>query len=334
MNQIIKTVADFVSSTDFLYPATIIVALLSVAYNVTLFLEYRKVIKKVELAPSKNLLKKILKFLHKILFFTLRHSIIVNVVLGIVVLFLISCIIIPQPKVTYPLDPALGSLNITPEKPLRISFDRPINIKQLKYEMSPPLEGDWKFSNNLAPNTFYFYPKETPDRETRYQISLTQIKNLLGSGGTNFLFSFQAPALPEVISTSPVDGDLGVLPNQEISFELSEEAGESASIEYLIDPPIESEIKNDGKKYTITPKTPLKKGSSYTLAIFRTSQKYNFETKEKKALGEKQEISKTSFKVIDAPGVASYAPTGSGVLIDTSVSVAFRQNMDKAATQG
>jgi uncharacterized protein YvpB len=333
MNQLIENITDFVLSTNFLYPTIITLIIISILYNVSKFLKIKGILKEKVIEDKKNFFKKLLSLPYKSFFYLLKHSFIVNIVLGIILIILTAGIILPQPKITHPLDPALGFLEITPESPLKISFDRPINKNLLTYEISPPLEGDWKFSNSIAPSKLYFYPKKTPERGVRYQISMTQIKNILGGGGMNFLFSFQAPPLPEIKSFTPNDGDQGVLPGQELLFEVTEEAKQSALIEYEITPTVETEFEENIRQYKIKPKDKFKKGTTYTVLIFRTPQEYNFETKEKKATSEKQEIYKTSFKVIDAPGVASYSPTGSGVLTDSQVSVSFRQNMNKEATQ-
>ena len=239
-----------------------------------------------------------------------------------------------KPKVIYPTDPSLEATIVSRDHPIEIKFDRHINSKAIKGEISPAIKGQWLKNGGFfkRENKLTFIPDESLSLETRYTISLTGIKNYF-SKGSNYLFSIQTGAIPKVLSVSPPNGDEGALPNQEIVVEAEPFSSDQVKFEFQLGEDVPIDIRQEENKFILTPKEALRKGVSYNLKVFYTLISYNYISEETKLLGEKTECSTSSFKVVAAPGVKSYKPTGTGVLIDTPISIEFLQDMDSASVE-
>lgn len=332
-NQIIKALIDFFLNPTFLYWTLGISILLILDINISLLLRKKNIIRAPKKPETKSLWRKTKYHIGSFYFKIIGLAIFINIILVSTLVAATCGIVIPEPKVTFPTEAALGVSEITPDNPVEIKFDRPINKNNLNYEISPELEGTWEFSNQIAPTKLYYKPKVSPRRGERYQISLTNIKSLIGNGDGGFLFSFQAPPLSKIQEISPKNGDQGVLPNQDIIFSLDHPAGDTLKIDYVLSPDIETELIQEEQKYIIRPKEGFKKSTGYQLTIWQTPMAYNFETKESKEAGTKKELAKQKFRIIEAPGIDSYMPKGSGVLTNSPVKITFKQDMDKEATQ-
>ncbi|OIP24818.1 hypothetical protein AUK11_02230 [bacterium CG2_30_37_16] len=263
----------------------------------------------------------------------LHHKIIFNLLLVGFVGLVLAGFYLPLPHVISPSDPSLGITEISDKNPLIVKFDRRVDRENLKYDLFPAIEGDWEFTSGVIGSDLKFVPKKTPEAETRYTISLKGIKNIFGNASENYLFSFQTPPAPKIVSVSPGDGDQGVLPNQEILVTTDFPHLYTAKFNFDIEPPVELDVKNlDDVKYSLKAKDTFKKGTEYSLKISRTKTTYSYETKKTENLGEKEELWAGKFKIIEAPGIKSYAPSGYGVLIDTSIKIEFRQDMNQEET--
>ncbi len=261
----------------------------------------------------------------------------VNLLLVSISAVSLSVIVFPQPAVAFPTEPSLGLTEVSPENPVRIEFNRPVNIDNLKIDITPEIKGNWEYVNEdykLVPNALYFYPEETLDPDTQYVISISGISNILGtSQNENYLFSFQTPPLPKIESIIPKNNDAGVLPGQEIIVKLDRAPGKNCEFTFSIYPEVDLEINLNDSIYNIKPKEPLEKGTKYIFKVARSFIRYNFEKEEVVFREEEKQIAKSQFKVIDAPGVKSYTPTGSGILTNVPVKIEFKQDMDKNSTQ-
>lgn len=247
----------------------------------------------------------------------------------LLVILTITAALSIKPKITYPSEPSLDATIISREKPIEIKFDRPVNKKTLKGEISPSIKGNWVWDSGFLKreNKLTFIPDESLALETRYTISLSGIKNFFG-GESKYLFSVQTGVAPKILSTNPQDKDEGALPNQNIIIETEPFSSDQIRFDFELNQNLAMDIKQEGSKFTLTPKENLKKGSSYNLKTYRTLISYDYMTKQTKLLSERVEVSSINFKIVAAPGIKKYSPTGSGVLVDSPISIEFGQDMN------
>lgn len=340
LENIYRNSIRYLSEPRFLRMALLVFGFLFVLYNVALFIRFlwkrfKKSVPKEEAVNLSSPAIRLKNFSKNIVIGFLEASIVSNLIFFLGVGTTFAAITVPTPKVIFPTEPALGITEITDEKPITIKFDRPIDTKILKYQVTPELDGSWDFtsSSNIVSDSLKFTPKETPKAEERYTVSLTNIKSILGSKKENYLFSFQTAPAPKIISVAPGSGDIGILPNQEITVVTDYPHESSAEFGFETTPPLDLAIRKDELRYIVKPKDGFRKGTDYNLKISRTLVSQNYKTGEKKALSEKEEIWNGGFRTIDAPGVKSYSPTGAGVLADTSIKIEFRQDMEPSSTQ-
>lgn len=277
------------------------------------------------------------KYLRLGVFTTLGGIIIINGILLLGSVGLAASLVIPQPKVIQPKDPSLESIEITPQNPFKIIFDRPIDTAAIKKNISPELAGDWQYANTNYPyftDTLVFVPKVSPAPESRYTISLSDIKNIAGLESSEYLLSFMTSPLPTIKSINPANGTEGVVSEQEIIVETDYPHQDTARLDFNLKPETDLTVtKESGTKYRLKAKEGLRKSTSYSLEIFRTPVSRNYQDDTVKDIAEASLISISNFRTIEAPGVSDYGPKGSGVMIDSAIWILFKQDMDKASTE-
>lgn len=245
--------------------------------------------------------------------------------------------VVPEPQVIIPNSPSLSAVEITAQNPFRIVFDRPIDTGALEKSLSPDLDGNWQFASTNYPllsDTLIFVPHASPPADGRYTVALKNIKNVAGTKTSEYLLSFMTPPLPSVKSINPANGTEGILPGQEITVETDFPHEDTARLEFKFQPETPIDIKKEGGTvYKLTAKDGFKKSTVYNLEVNRIPVSRNFETGELNDIGEAVLISQSNFRTLEAPGVADYGPKGSGILVDSSVWIEFKQDMDRAATE-
>lgn len=255
-----------------------------------------------------------------------------------IILFIIllnaSAMAMLTPDVTSPSGPSMDSVIVSASKPLVVEFDRPIS-KSISYEITPELEGNWRVENSLIlkNSKLVFTPDVTPDLDTRYTVSLKNIKNHLGSKKREYLFSFQTPKAPEVIETSILDGAINVMPDAKIIIKTDPIIDNSANLYFEIVPQTELDVTKSGNEYTIRAKDRFVKSTSYNLKVLRNLVRFSYKLNKAINETEKLEIFSTNFRTVDAPGVKSTSPSGSGVLVDSNIVVEFNQPMDRQSVE-
>lgn len=286
--------------------------------------------------PFKKYAEAFLSFMHRIIPKSLKLKLAFNVISFLAISLSLAGLTIPIPKITNPSEPALGITQVSDKNPLLIEFNRPVDKQSLKHEITPKLEGDWVFNGEKLDiaETLIFIPKESPKLETRYTVSLNDIKNIFGTKKENYLFSFQTPPAPKVQSVNPENETNGILPNQQIEIIFDYPHENSAEFSFELNPPIPLEVKKDSDiKYILIPKEEYRKSTTYNLKIYRKLVSFNYEKNETISTEEKEEIWTSTFTSIESLGVKSYSPNTSGVLIDTSIKIEFKQDMDKFSTE-
>ncbi|MCX6808705.1 MAG: Ig-like domain-containing protein [Candidatus Berkelbacteria bacterium] len=264
-----------------------------------------------------------------------RHKLLINLLLMLLLFATTTVYFYLTPKVVYPTDPALNSTMFSDKGPVVAEFNHFVNPKSLHYEISPQLPGSWKLSQSVwggHESKLTFSPDISPDLSTRYTISVTGIRNALERDESKYLFSIETPDLPEISSVSFADGDKGILPNQVITATSDSTIPEIATFDFETTPVVDLSVERVGLVYSLTPKSPFKKGTQYNLKIYREINQINYKTGNKTQLS-KDEIKNLNFETIDAPGLKKYSPTSDQVLTTDPIVLEFLQDMDKSSTE-
>lgn len=263
-----------------------------------------------------------------------NYWIIYVAVLSLLILLNLSAMAILSPDITSPSGPSMDSVIVSANKPLVVEFDRPIS-KSISYEITPDLPGEWDIEHSLLlkRSKLIFTPDITPELDTRYTVSLKGIKNHLGYKTKEYLFSFQTPKAPEVTEISIAEGAVNIMPNAEIVIKTEPIIENSVNMYFEVMPQIDIEVAKVGDGYAIKAKDRFIKSTSYNLKILRSLVTYNYKSEQIIKESDKFEIKSLSFRTVDAPGVKSTVPLGSGILADSSIIVEFNQSMDKESVE-
>jgi len=331
-----KQVVEFVINVRHQSIALIIMLSLFFLYNGVILFTHIKKNKNVLDPQTLHSFKKFLYKINHFLFGSHKKKVIFNIIFFIGLILCSLGITLPEPKILFPTEPSLGITEISDKKPLTIKFDKPIDKKILQYEINPKIDGDWQFSNNLLDfsQTLKFVPKESPKMETRYTVSVNNIKSIFGTKKKNYMFSMQIAPAPKVTLVNPKDGSKEILPQQDIIVETDYPHEHLAEFSFESNPPLEfnTEKKSD-VRYLLKPKEEYKKSTDYNFKIYRNLISYNYKNQEKTSASEKQEIWNSYFRTIDASWIESYSPTGAGVLANTPIKIKFKQDIDKTSAE-
>jgi uncharacterized protein YvpB len=263
-----------------------------------------------------------------------NHWIIYAAVLFFFILLNLSAMAILSPDITSPSGPSKESVIVSANQPLVVEFDRPVS-KSISYEIAPNLPGEWDIENSLLLNRskLIFTPDVTPELDTRYTVSLKNIRNYFGFKSKEYLFSFQTPREPEVVETSILDGAINVMPDVEIIIKTDPIIENSANLFFEITPQIELIVAQSDNEYRIRAKDRFAKSTTYNLKVYRNLVRFSYKLGIVINETGKSEILSLNFRSVDAPGIKSASPSGSGVLVDSNIIIEFNQPMDRESVQ-
>lgn len=264
-----------------------------------------------------------------------RWRLYITIFLAMFFLFMSFLAFSIAPKVVFPTDPSLSSAVISREEPIVMRFDRKVDIANLKFDISPALQGEWSSSQSYwdtAGAELVFVPSQSALLETRYTVSITGIKNILSKTSSNYLFSIETPGMPALDSIALADGDQGVLPNQGFVAIFDKPISDATVISFELIPPVQLSVAVEGQVYTVTPKEPLRNATKYILKIYRENYQTDY-LANTKVLISKDELSSINFETVEAPGIAKYSPNGDQVLPSDAIIIQFVRDMDKGSVE-
>ena len=173
-------------------------------------------------------------------------------------------------------DPINNAINVDLGKVITATFSVPMLASTINASTFTlrngltPISGTITYSGNTAS----FTPNVALSANSTYTASInTGAKNVLGTSlNSNYVWSFSTQSAPTVISTNPIEGQSGVLPNQVITATFSE-AMQSATIiaaNFTVNngtTNIGGFISMNGNVVSFTPVTPLMANLTYTATI-------------------------------------------------------------------
>ena len=247
--------------------------------------------------------------------------------------------LVPRPGIQSitPLDNSKGH-EVT--KKLEIIFDRPVSRNDLAKNISPEVPGVWLFEDSLYTTHLYrklvFYPTVSFKPSTKYTVSLSNIKNVIGlTDGYDQSFTFVTQDPPGISSVFPKNGDTNFEIGTNLKVDLTEPNDRVSEFDFLLTPshPIEVRLDATKKIYTIIPKEPFKQGVKYQLSINKTNLSYNLSSNTIVERGDTVKVYEGSFTTKDAPGIESFTVSETNFLPTDPIVITFSEAMDQVSTQ-
>lgn len=247
--------------------------------------------------------------------------------------------LIPQPNVQQT-TPVQNENNYTTKDKIEIIFDRPVSRSSLEKAISPDVPGVWIFANSLYTTHFYrkvtFYPTQSLTPDTKYTITLSNIKNPLKiSKPYSYNFSFKTQPSPHVSRVTPISGTNNVSINTPITIALSDKNDGLSEFDFEVNPPLPLKTKLDKQKklYTLIPTTSFKQGIKYTLTVKKTDITLNIPTNSVIKRANTIQEYEGAFTTKEAPGIMQLTPEGNNVAPTTPVIISFSEPMNRQSVE-
>ncbi len=220
---------------------------------------------------------------------------------------------------------------------LAVGFSWPVS-RELQVQIAPHIEGQVTYRDALVRNrlvrTVAFIPDRTWQPDTTYTIVLTHVQNAthLSTKQYDAELTFTTESLPAIVGVLP-DPAEAIAPDTAWTVTFDQPRSPQATITGRLEPFIElaQTWSADGKTLTVRPAQFLVQGTQYTLHLLRTPQQYAFGTADVAVEGEPQELLASSWSVRAAPGTPTITPAGTGVAVDTPITIRFAEAVDAAA---
>ncbi|MBI5037225.1 MAG: Ig-like domain-containing protein [Candidatus Kerfeldbacteria bacterium] len=263
---------------------------------------------------------------------THTHYIIISIVSAMLFVGLIAVVMggkSPQPTIISIVD------DIQPlDQSLVINFDWPI-ARDVEVSITPQVFGTVSYDEAVIRDqlvrTLVFTPELTWLPDTTYEITLHAVHGATPSftEPTDYVLTFKTPPAQAVTSIMPnSDEPFRADGSWTIAFDQPIETTSSWSVRF--EPAIEFDMVagSDQESYVVTPKSKLSQGAQYTMIVSQQTLRYLFGTNEIAARTEPVVARKQSWTVREAPGIDSFAPQGTGVPLNTPITITFSENID------
>ncbi len=173
-----------------------------------------------------------------------------------------------------PVTPRLASSNlqaVAVNEPLRVSLDQSVN-SNFSARISPKTEGDWQVQTNVfGAHEIVFIPgKEGLKTNTKYEISINDMKRVTGQAVAPIEIAFKTEAAPKITNVTPADKADTFAADGVFSVELASANRGMRELSLVTEPAIKLKklsTKND-KIFQWQPESPLEQGKAYTLQLF------------------------------------------------------------------
>jgi uncharacterized protein YvpB len=238
---------------------------------------------------------------------------------------------LPDVTVTSPVNATkLGDLLA----PITITFNRPVDRKQLKVSISPAIASDLSYSDPYLQRTFVrqltITPRQHLDPNTTYSVTVGSITNIVGRRSYQYSLAFTTPSLPNVATTSISEGQQEVGICEPIQVGLDALPRHLSEFTFQLTPavPLKTTLSPDGKTYSLTPEGCLAQSTAYTLAVQRRLTIYGNDGKLLNSTDQPVPVRTVGFISKSAPGITSFSPQGGGILASTKqLTLTFSEKM-------
>ncbi|MBD3363302.1 hypothetical protein GF362_06290 [Candidatus Dojkabacteria bacterium] len=225
------------------------------------------------------------------------------------------------------------------EKPIYIEYDRPLNVKDLRLNISPETEGNWEYIKSFSFLPFVrkikFYPKETVYPGHEIMVYLSDVSNITDQQDfREDNFKFHSVDLPTVENTIPENNSKNVQIDQDIVFKLSHKEGSFVEWNFKINHDESYEVeRNNTDEIKLKFNNPLKQNTDYIVKIFQVPLAKDTQTNEITKKGESKLMYTINFQTVKAPLITNITPQGSGILTNSNISIEFENDMNKESVE-
>lgn len=267
-----------------------------------------------------------------------KNRILIMVCLTVFIFLSFAALALTSPQIISPDGPSFGTKIIDDLHPIKFTFDRPVDPKRLKIAIKPVIGGtikhNYRFDGFILKHDFFFYPNTSLPTESEYSVTVSSIKSIIGiPEGKEYLFNLKTPLDAKIISVSPQDKAENIDINTPILVNFDFDDKYRTQWDFQLNPEIPLTITKKGKNTVLQPKSPLLKGTNYQFIILKTPIAYSFKKRQIISRGESSQSMTAGFKTVVSPTIKSFSPTGSGVLVDSPITIQFRQEMDSASVE-
>ncbi len=219
--------------------------------------------------------------------------------------------------------------------PITIHFDRPIS-RAIEATIEPAALGNWQFGDQFLQKFFTqtvtFQPLVTFAPNTTYTIRLQGVRNgLMPAGvGRDMAIQFTTQPAPKIEQVAASDSSDAISPESTFHVRLNSPNPGVVVHEFTLAPETQFTVEEsaNGQEYTLRPETRLQQGTTYQLTIIeRTSQK-DLQTGIVISQSDPVQVSVTSWKTRQAPGIVDVGPTGDSIDRASTMHITFSEPMD------
>lgn len=147
-----------------------------------------------------------------------------------------------------------------------LEFPFPIQRDEVEVEISPKVEFSYEWSGVLVNQKLKIKPARLLQPDETYQISIKNIKNLLGTSESDRSFLLKTEGLPKVVASDPEPGAERITPNPTFSFTLDKNVS-YGSYELISSPYFETKVTQAGNKLEFVPLKPLAQNKEYFIGL-------------------------------------------------------------------
>lgn len=275
------------------------------------------------------------KFFRKIGgFFWRKKLIILNGTLGILFVAVVAVTVLVRPRIINS-TPSEGSYMSSGEEIIEVEFDVPVNTDEIKFNVSPEVEGDWVFEEAFPGSPVKrkarFYPKESFYPESEVVVYVVGMKQSWSGGKEHEqAIEFKSPKIPDIEEIYPEVGSVDVPTDVDVEIKYDAPVGDFVDLKYEMDPKVEFDVKTTEENIQVLDfKEDLDQDQEYKIDIYRTPRSYDVDNGKDVEIGDTEKIEELVFRTVTTPLVKSYEPKGKGILVDKVIKVVFDQPMNQ-----
>ena len=216
-----------------------------------------------------------------------------------------------------------AQLSVT--KPLEVNFNKKVSHKAA-ISLEPNTDYVVSWTDSLISSSVKIVPKTRWQASTRYDLSVNEVKTVLGQKVLSLDFSFQTQNASKIISSTPSLGAVNI-PTDSAMVLVLDSPNEnliSPLLTFTPETKYKAELAPDKLSYNIIFEEKLKQSTQYKLGV--TDAFHDPGTPEAKLL-------ETNFQTVPKVTIIDFAPQGNMNLKDSTVKLVFDNNMDKKAAE-
>ncbi len=235
--------------------------------------------------------------------------------------------------------PKAGDYMTTSNGQITLIFDLPVNKDWVGFNISPEIEGDWKFESvsKILPTKrkVVFTPERSFYPDTEVVVYVVGIRSDLSEGKLHEQsIEMHSPKIPNIVSIKPANGEINVPIDQVIEIEYDAPVGDFVRLDHIVEPTVPfTQFEIDEHTVGIRFTEELSQDETYMLGIMRTPRAYFIKSGKDDLVGDTELISTTTFNTVTTPLVESYTPKGNSVSVDSEVIIVFDQAMNKQSVE-